>query len=80
LQWSYHRELLEQDNAEELKTLVPILMQHFKRLGMQKHVGTNKTVFPKTLKEAIVLNKTDSAPPPNTPLPDSQHIQFTKKL
>jgi hypothetical protein len=75
------------DNIKELKTLAPILVQHFKRLGMQMHVGTKNTkskteamCFSKTLTEARILNKIDSVLPPNIPLPDKQHIQFTKSF
>lgn len=31
------------DSPKDLKTLMPILIEHFKRLGMQMHLGNNIT-------------------------------------
>jgi hypothetical protein len=59
---------------EELELLAPLLIQHFKHLGMQMHVGSNNVkskteaiFFPAPLKE-----------PPSLILPNNQHIQFTQ--
>jgi hypothetical protein len=71
------------DNLKELENLMPILIQHFKRLGMQMHVGNNNTrskteamSFPESLKEAKNLT-TSGTLPPDIKLPDNQHIRFT---
>jgi hypothetical protein len=71
------------ENREELEALTPILIQHFKCLGMQMHIGnrdmkskTEAMFFPGSLKEAKALTSTNTLPP-NLTLPDDQHVQFT---
>jgi len=68
------------DNLEDLESLAPNLIQHFKWLGLQIHVGTHKTkskteamFFPASLKEARELS-TNGTLPHDITLPDSQHM------
>jgi hypothetical protein len=37
------------ETCEELESLAPLLIQHFKRLGMQMHVGSNDVKSKKKL-------------------------------
>jgi hypothetical protein len=71
------------NNHADLETLMPILAQHFQRLGMQVHMGSNNTkskteamFFPSSLKEAKKLTAEGSLPA-NITLPNNQQIQFT---
>ncbi len=69
--------------AYSSQTTVLIWKQHYQRLGMQMHIGSNNTklkteamFFPSSLKEAKKLTAEGSLPA-NIILPNNQQIQFT---
>jgi hypothetical protein len=71
------------ESREEIELLTPTLINHFKHLGMQMHVGrgnvkskTEAMFFPDSLKKAKALTASGTLPP-DLILPNNQQVQFT---
>jgi hypothetical protein len=74
------------EKLEDLKTIIPILMKQFERLGLQMHVGcgnmkskTEAMFFPASLKEANKL-RTEKSLPDDIQLPNDQFVQCTSQF